>query len=211
MIAVGFRPYPDVDRALAQLERSAVRPHRHVVHRPDGVIEETYTISAPRLAAFARAFERLPRGGVHPLALSVVGKAIAQAGADAEATRERAAAAGPPQCPGCRHAPHAPGTECEAGVHHSPKRWHRCLCLATPGASRPCPPLMDCQGGTLGYSDVWHLRQGRSLRGVNGEIITPDVLAERPADEPMFGGSRLHASPTRTTRKAPPRDQGAPA
>ncbi|MHC3474674.1 hypothetical protein ACYF6T_39105 [Streptomyces sp. 7R007] len=89
-----------------------------------------------------------------------------------------AAAAGPPRCPGCGHAPHAPGSECEAGVDHGTKRWHRCLCLATPGASRACPPQMDCQGGKLGYSDVWHLRQGRSLRGADGETITQDVLAE---------------------------------
>ena len=34
-------------------------------------------------------------------------------------------AAGQPQadeCPNCRHARHLPGTECEAGVEHGPKR-----------------------------------------------------------------------------------------
>jgi hypothetical protein len=41
---------------------------------------------------------------------------------------------------------------------------------------------MDCQGGSLGYADIVHLREGRSLRGVNGETITPDVLAEPSAD-----------------------------
>lgn len=83
-----------------------------------------------------------------------------------------------PRCPGCGHDQHAPGTECEAGVDHGPNRWHRCLCLATPGASRACPAQMDCQGGPLGYADIAHLRAGRSLRGANGETITPDVLAE---------------------------------
>lgn len=95
--------------------------------------------------------------------------------------RPAAATASPEQCPDCGHAPHAPGSECEAGVDHGPKRWHSCLCLAMPGASKACPPQMDCQGGTLGYSDVWHLRQGRSVRGQNGVTITPDVLAEPPA------------------------------
>jgi hypothetical protein len=47
-----------------------------------------------------------------------------------------------------------------------------------PGASMACPPQMTCQGGTLGYADVCHLRQGRSLRGADGETITPDALAE---------------------------------
>lgn len=83
-------------------------------------------------------------------------------------------------CPACTHPQHESGTECMAGVDHGPKRWHRCLCLNRPNASRPCPPLMDCQGGALGYSDIWHLQQGRSLQGANGETTTPDVLAEQP-------------------------------
>jgi hypothetical protein len=37
---------------------------------------------------------------------------------------------------------------------------------------------MDCQGGTLGYSDVWHLQRGRSLAGPAGETVTPEVLTE---------------------------------
>ncbi|MER7517827.1 hypothetical protein [Streptomyces sp. NPDC126499] len=60
---------------------------------------------------------------------------------------------------GCGHAAHAPGTECEDGVNHGSKRWHRCLCLNLVGANAACPPDMDCQGGRLGYSDVWHLQR----------------------------------------------------
>jgi hypothetical protein len=35
---------------------------------------------------------------------------------------------------------------------------------------------MDCQGGPLGYSDIWYLQRGYNLRGVNGEKITPEML-----------------------------------
>ncbi|MFI6249021.1 hypothetical protein [Streptomyces sp. NPDC051016] len=86
----------------------------------------------------------------------------------------------PAQCQSCGHAPHPSGTECEAVVDHSRWNWHRCLCLATPGASKACPQLMKCQGGPLTFADVWALRQGRSLRGRDGEFITPDILAEPP-------------------------------
>jgi hypothetical protein len=34
---------------------------------------------------------------------------------------------------------------------------------------------MDCQGGKLGYSDVWHLKRGHTLQSSNGPI-TPDAL-----------------------------------
>ncbi|MET9086138.1 hypothetical protein ABZX77_30405 [Streptomyces sp. NPDC004237] len=86
----------------------------------------------------------------------------------------------PAECLSCGHGPHASGTECEAIVDHGPRRWHRCLCLAAPGASTACPPQMNCQGGPLSFADVWSLRQGRGLRGVDGELITPAVLAEPP-------------------------------
>lgn len=66
----------------------------------------------------------------------------------------------PTFCPNCPHPPHRPGAECEGIVDHGPKRWHRCLCLNRAG-DRACPAQMDCQGGTLGYADVWHLVRGR--------------------------------------------------
>jgi hypothetical protein len=84
-------------------------------------------------------------------------------------------------CPYCPHPAHKPGAECEGGVDHGPKRWHRCLCLNRPFSGGPCHPLMDCQGGSLGYSDVWNLQRGQSLQGVSGEVITPDVLKTAPA------------------------------
>ncbi|MFJ6841375.1 hypothetical protein ACIQRE_01750 [Streptomyces griseoluteus] len=83
-------------------------------------------------------------------------------------------------CPGCEHPFHAPGIACTGGVDHGPKRWHQCLCLNRPGADRKCPPQMDCQGGPLGYTDIWHLRQGRSLSGRGGTLITPEVLETSP-------------------------------
>ncbi len=71
-----------------------------------------------------------------------------------------------PACPGCGHTAHHPGTECEAGVEHGLKRWHRCLCLNLVGAETACHPKMTCQGGTLGYSDVWHIQRRSGLRGL---------------------------------------------
>lgn len=79
------------------------------------------------------------------------------------------------RCPNCQHDQHLPGTECGATVGHGPNRWHLCLCLARPGAALPCPPQMTCQGGTLGYSDVWYLQQGHSLSSADG-VISPEVL-----------------------------------
>jgi hypothetical protein len=35
---------------------------------------------------------------------------------------------------------------------------------------------MTCQGGPLGYADLWYLQQGYSVNGPGGEKITPDVL-----------------------------------
>ncbi len=86
-------------------------------------------------------------------------------------------------CPNCSHPQHAPGTECEGGVDHGRNHWHQCLCLNQPNASRPCPPQMNCQGGPLGYSDIWHLQQGHSLSSTNG-VITPEVLHETPVVSP---------------------------
>ena len=90
-------------------------------------------------------------------------------------------AVGQPQadeCPNCRHARHLPGTECEAGVEHGPKRWHRCLCLARPGAALACPPQMTCQGGTLGYSDIWYLQHGHRLIDEDGAISSEALRVE---------------------------------
>ena len=56
---MNYRPYPDAERALAQIERGRVRPYHYVRQRPDGVIEETHIFSTDRLADFARAMERL--------------------------------------------------------------------------------------------------------------------------------------------------------
>lgn len=81
----------------------------------------------------------------------------------------------PATCPGCQHKSHAPGVECEAGVDHGLKRWHRCLCLSQAPSNTACHPLMDCQGGHFGYSDIWHLQRGRTLSSANGPV-TPDVL-----------------------------------
>lgn len=82
----------------------------------------------------------------------------------------------PPTCVYCAHPAHGAGVECEGGVEHGPKRWHRCLCLNLVNADQRCPPQMDCQGGPLGYSDIWYLQRGYNLRGVNGEKITPEML-----------------------------------
>ncbi|MER5694897.1 hypothetical protein ACWDBO_31305 [Streptomyces mirabilis] len=88
----------------------------------------------------------------------------------------------PQACPNCQHPQHAPGAECETRVNHSPNHFHACLCLARPGAEVACPPQMTCQGGTLGYADIWYLQRGHSLSGANGETITPDVLKTPPVD-----------------------------
>lgn len=85
------------------------------------------------------------------------------------------------RCTGCLHAQHT-GAECTAGVDHGPSHWHRCLCLARPGANLPCPPQMNCQGGPLGYSDIWHLQRGQSLWSLKG-VVTPDVLTIPPTTE----------------------------
>lgn len=105
---------------------------------------------------------------------TVFSRALAQAGISAESERARALAAG--RCPDCGHAPHAAGSECEAVVDHGPKHWHRCLCLYQPPSTSPCHPLMTCHGGTLGYSDIWHLQRGHSLSSKDGPV-TPDILA----------------------------------
>jgi hypothetical protein len=38
---------------------------------------------------------------------------------------------------------------------------------------------MTCQGGALGYGDIWYLQRGHSLSSANG-VITPEVLATTP-------------------------------
>jgi hypothetical protein len=85
----------------------------------------------------------------------------------------------PSVCPNCTHPHHLPGTECATPVHHGPSHWHLCLCLARPGAASSCPPQMACQGGTLGYSDIWYLQQGHSLSSADG-VISPEVLTVGP-------------------------------
>lgn len=93
-----------------------------------------------------------------------------------------AVVAAPAVCPGCQHTQHDPGTECEHRVEHDGgRRMHLCLCLNQPNADRSCPTQMNCQGGPLGYSDVYYLQRGHSLQGVHGERITPAVLTELPA------------------------------
>jgi hypothetical protein len=80
------------------------------------------------------------------------------------------------QCPGCQHPQHAPGAECDQRVEHDGQRnWHLCLCLNRQYADRPCSPLMTCQGGALGYGDIWYLQRGHSLSSAGG-VITPEVL-----------------------------------
>ena len=76
----------------------------------------------------------------------------------------------PAVCPNCQHPHHIPGAECATPVHHGPNRWHLCLCLARPGAALSCPPQMTCQGGTLGYADIWYLQHGHVLVGEDGTI-----------------------------------------
>jgi len=82
-------------------------------------------------------------------------------------------------CPNCAHPHHLPGTECQTPVNHGPSSWHICLCLARPGAALSCPPQMTCQGGTLGYSDIWYLQHGHTLVGDDGEI-SAEVLRVEP-------------------------------
>lgn len=122
------------------------------------------------------------RGGVRcaggaPNAASV-GQPTAQARVDAAPVQPSASAAG--TCPCCGHAAHAPDTECEAGVDHGPTRWHRCLCLARPGADRQCPQEMTCQGGHLGYADVWHLQRGHRLQLGGRTAVTPEIPETTP-------------------------------
>jgi hypothetical protein len=83
----------------------------------------------------------------------------------------------PQTCPNCQHPHHLPGTECETPVNHAPNRWHLCLCLARPGAALSCPPQMTCQGGTLGYADIWYLQHGHMLVGADGEI-SPEAVSQ---------------------------------
>ncbi|MFD4912811.1 hypothetical protein ACFWNR_06265 [Streptomyces virginiae] len=85
----------------------------------------------------------------------------------------------PATCPDCGHTHHGSGLECDHAITHGPTRFHRCLCLAWPTANRSCPPLMSCQGGPLGYADVWYLQRGHSVRGPADALITPDVLLDQ--------------------------------
>ena len=91
-------------------------------------------------------------------------------------------------CSGCGHAHHGADVECEASIEHGPKHWHRCLCLARTYASTACPPPMHCQGGALGYTDVYYLQRGHTVIGPGGRLITPDVLKLAP----WVDGDPLH-------------------
>lgn len=77
-------------------------------------------------------------------------------------------------CPNCQHDQHLPGTECQTRIDHG-RNFHLCLCLARPGAALSCPPQMTCQGGTLGYADVWYSQHGHLLVGEDGEIAPEAV------------------------------------
>lgn len=83
-------------------------------------------------------------------------------------------------CLTCKHAAHAPGTECIHRVEHNGlRKWHLCLCLNRPHADQRCSPLMECQGGGLDWADIWSLQQGRTLKAFDGEV-TPAVLQDNP-------------------------------
>jgi hypothetical protein len=80
-------------------------------------------------------------------------------------------------CPDCGHEAHSMGDrECEEGVAHGSKSWHRCLCLNRHGADKACPSLMGCQGGPLGYADLYNLQRGSTVHGEHGKIYTPSLL-----------------------------------
>lgn len=188
---MNYRPFPDVDRALAQVQRG------RVPEPPSLMLAWIEAAIGPRpLPEWQRAWlnahlavNQPKRTGKSAIAEAITNAAVKAGHHVHVAGRDGVRCAGeddtcslpsktPTSCPGCGHAQHAPGIECETGVDHGPKRWHRCLCLATPGASKACPPQMTCQGGTLGYADIVRLREGGSLRGEDGVTITPAVLAE---------------------------------
>ncbi|RSS32278.1 hypothetical protein [Streptomyces sp. WAC08241] len=112
-----------------------------------------------------------------------------------------------PACPGCGHTAHHPGTECEAGVEHGLKRWHRCLCLNLVGAETACHPKMTCQGGTLGYSDVWHIQRRSGLRGLL-EHVGIDTTGR---DIAVDGKAADAARPAPEEPEAEPREPDNPA
>ncbi|MDF2710615.1 MAG: hypothetical protein K0R62_6267 [Nonomuraea muscovyensis] len=91
-------------------------------------------------------------------------------------------------CPNCQHPRHLPGTDCTGGVTHG-RNFHSCLCLARPGAALACPPQLKCQGGTLGYTDIWYLQHGHTLMGEDGaispEVLRPDPTRTAPAAVPV--------------------------
>jgi hypothetical protein len=111
-------------------------------------------------------------------------------------------------CPNCTHPHHLPGTECQTPVHHGPNHWHLCLCLARPGAALSCPPQMTCQGGTLGYADVWYLQHGHTLLGEDGEIA-PAVFETGVASVGFPSGPDIAAAAVSSAGQAPATDQAA--
>lgn len=116
----------------------------------------------------------------------------------------------PDFCPNCQHPQHLPGTECQTPVNHGPNRFHLCLCLARPGAALPCPPQMTCQGGTLGYADIWYLQQGHSLSSADG-VISPEVLGPVAVGFPSQGDADPAAAPSVSAVDQTTRDRIAEA
>lgn len=220
---MSYRPYPNVDRALAQLERR----RRPGPRSPLFAWIDEHLVPEIRLTDWQRAFVDsfpgiAPKRAGRTTTAAIVDQAV-KAGEHVHVASHRdgvrcasgdpacsQAGKGPTPCPGCGHAQHAPGTECAASVDHGPDRWHRCLCLATPGPSKACPSQMNCQGGTLGYADIVHLREGGTLRGKDGVTITPDVLAEpqAPLSEDVCPGFPDRCPNLRSVEPDPPQHFG---
>ena len=84
------------------------------------------------------------------------------------------AAAGGQPCPFCGHEPHLPGIECRTPIFHKPSGpHHMCLCLARSGATWACPPQMTCQGGAVGYVDLWKAQQRHDPAGRFEQLPIP--------------------------------------
>ncbi|MFC7929144.1 hypothetical protein [Streptomyces cinereoruber] len=107
-----------------------------------------------------------------------------------------------PTCPGCGHTAHHPGTECESGVEHGPKRWHRCLCLNLVGAETACHPQMTCQGGKLGYSDAWHIQRRSGLRGLLEHVGIDTTGRDITVDGKVVDAARQATGQADTTAEA---------
>lgn len=58
---MNYRPYPDVDRALHQVQRARVRPYHYIRQLPDGTIAETHIFPTAALAGLAAAMRSAGR------------------------------------------------------------------------------------------------------------------------------------------------------